>query len=865
MLKKEVILEGLDCANCAAKIEDEVNKLNGVKAYMNFMNKTLTLETESEQEYKNTLQQVETIVHKHEPDVVVKEKSVNKSNKKVLILEGLDCANCAAKIEAQTQSLEGVNSATVDFVSKKLTIEAIDKKEFGKILGEVTSIVSKLEPDVKIVDAEKKKVNKSIVMLEGLGCANCAAKMEKEISGLEGVEFVAVDFVSKKLTMEISPKVNRTELNEKIEGIVKKIEPDVKIVFEKDTSKANVKENNEEEEEGVNKKEIIRLVVGGAIFAVGIIFNFQNWLELTLFIISYIIVGGDVVLRAIKGIARGQVFSEHFLMSIATIGAFFVGEYPEGVAVMLFYLVGQLFQDMAVGHSRKSISALMDMRPDYANLKVGDEIKKVSPEEVNIGDIIIVKPGEKVPLDGKVIEGNSMVDTAALTGESVPRELQPGNDALSGFINKNGVLTIEVTKDFGDSTVSKILDLVQNASSKKAPTEKFITKFARSYTPIVVFGALALAIIPPLVIPGATFSTWIYRALVFLIISCPCALVISIPLSFFGGIGGASKRGILVKGSNYLEALNNVEIVVFDKTGTLTKGIFEVVDVNPQADFTEEELIEYAAFAESHSSHPIALSILKVYNKDVDITKIEDYEEIAGHGILAKVGGKEILAGNSKLMNKENIIYQEVETLGTVVHVAVDKKYAGNIVISDAVKEDSADAIKGLKAVGVRTTVMLTGDRKSVGEKIGAQLGIDEVYTELLPADKVEKIESLEAKKSHKGKIVFVGDGINDAPVLARADIGMAMGGLGSDAAIEAADIVIMTDEPSKIVTAIKVAKRTRKIVMQNIVLALGVEAIFLALGAVGVVTMWEAVFADMGVTIIAILNAMRVMNTKSI
>jgi len=707
MLKKEVILEGLDCANCAAKIEDEVNKLNGVKAYMNFMNKTLTLETESEQEYKNTLQQVETIVHKHEPDVVVKEKSVNKSNKKVLI--------------------------------------------------------------------------------------------------------------------------------------------------------------NEEEEEGVNKKEIIRLVVGGAIFVVGIIFNFQNWLELTLFIISYILVGGDVVLRAIKGIARGQVFSEHFLMSIATIGAFFVGEYPEGVAVMLFYLVGQLFQDMAVGHSRKSINALMDMRPDYANLKVGDEIKKVSPEEVNIGDIIIVKPGEKVPLDGKVIEGNSMVDTAALTGESVPRELQPGNDALSGFINKNGVLTIEVTKDFGDSTVSKILDLVQNASSKKAPTEKFITKFARFYTPIVVFGALALAIIPPLVIPGATFSTWIYRALVFLIISCPCALVISIPLSFFGGIGGAAKRGILVKGSNYLEALNNVEIVVFDKTGTLTKGIFEVVDVNPQADFTEEELIEYAAFAESHSSHPIALSILKVYNKDVDITKIEDYEEIAGHGILAKVGGKEILAGNSKLMNKENIIYQEVETLGTVVHVAVDKKYAGNIVISDAVKEDSADAIKGLKAVGVRTTVMLTGDRKSVGEKIGAQLGIDEVYTELLPADKVEKIESLEAKKSHKGKIVFVGDGINDAPVLARADIGIAMGGLGSDAAIEAADIIIMTDEPSKIVTAIKVAKRTRKIVLQNIVLSLGVETIFLALGAVGAVTMWEAVFADMGVTIIAILNAMRVLNTKSI
>jgi Cd2+/Zn2+-exporting ATPase len=865
MLKKEVILEGLDCANCAAKIEDEVNKLNGVKAYMNFMNKTLTLETESEQEYKNTLQQVKTIVHKHEPDVVVKEKSVNKSNKKVLILEGLDCANCAAKIEAQTQSLEGVNSATVDFVSKKLTIEAVDKKEFGKILGEVTSIVNKLEPDVKIVDAEKKKVNKSIVMLEGLGCANCAAKMEKEISGLEGVEFAAVDFVSKKLTLEISPKVNRSELNEKIEGIVKKIEPDVKIVFEKDTSKANIKENNEEEEEGVNKKEIIRLVVGGAIFAVGIIFNFQNWLELTLFIISYIIVGGEVVLRAIKGIARGQVFSEHFLMSIATIGAFFVGEYPEGVAVMLFYLVGELFQDIAVGHSRKSISALMNIRPDYANLKVGDEIRKVSPEEVNIGDIIIVKPGEKVPLDGKVIEGNSMVDTAALTGESVPRELEPGNDALSGFINKNGVLTIEVTKDFGDSTVSKILDLVQNASSKKAPTEKFITKFARSYTPIVVFGALALAIIPPLVIPGATFSTWIYRALVFLVISCPCALVISIPLGFFGGIGGASKRGILVKGSNYLEALNNVEMVVFDKTGTLTKGVFEVVEVNAQSDYTNDELIEYAAYAESHSSHPIALSILKVYKKDIDFNKIDDYKEIAGHGLSVKLADKEVLAGNAKLMVSENIEYQDIETVGTVVHIAINKKYAGNIVISDEVKEDSADAIKGLKALGIGKIVMLTGDIKAVGEKIGKQLGLDEVYSELLPADKVEKIESLEAKKSHKGKIIFVGDGINDAPVLARADIGMAMGGLGSDAAIEAADIVIMTDEPSKIVTAIKVAKRTRNIVMQNIIFALGVKAIFLVLGASGVATMWEAVFADMGVAIIAILNAMRVMNTKSI
>ncbi|HVI42766.1 MAG TPA: heavy metal translocating P-type ATPase, partial [Anaerovoracaceae bacterium] len=718
MLKKELILEGLDCANCAGKIEHEVNELIGVKAYMNFMNKTLTLETETEIDYESTLKQVKDIVHKHEPDVAVKEKSANKGAKKVLILEGL-------------------------------------------------------------------------------GCANCAAKIETEVSNLEEVKFASVDFVSKKLTLETDPSVSITELSEKIENIVKKIEPDVKVILEGDTFVSKTKDNENEDDDDNRKKEITKLAIGGAIFAVGIIFNFQNWLELTIFIIAYIIVGGSVVLRAIKGIARGQVFSEHFLMSIATIGAFFVGEHPEGVAVMLFYLIGELFQDMAVGHSRKSISALMDIRPDYANLKVGEELKKVSPEEVNIGDVIVIKPGEKFPLDGKVIEGTSMVDTAALTGESVPRELEPGSDALSGFINKNGVLTVEVTKDFGDSTVSKILDLVQNASSRKAPTEKFITKFAGYYTPVVVFGALALAIIPPVIIPGATFSDWIYRALVFLVVSCPCALVISIPLGFFGGIGGASKRGILVKGSNYLEALNNVEAVVFDKTGTLTKGVFKVTETNPHDGYTNEELIEYAAYAESYSNHPIALSIMSAYNSEIDKSRIENYEEIAGHGIKVTVNGKEVLAGNTRLMVSQDIKYNDVDTLGTVVHVAIDNKYAGNIVISDEVKEDAARAIKELKSLGIGKTVMLTGDLKVVADKIGKQLGLDEVYSELLPADKVEKIESLEIKKSHKGKIVFVGDGINDAPVLARADIGIAMGGLGSDAAIEAADIVIMTDEPS--------------------------------------------------------------------
>lgn len=706
-----------------------------------------------------------------------------------------------------------------------------------------------------------------VFMLNGLDCANCAAKIETEIKNIEGIKFASVDFVSKRLTWEAESNTNVPMLVEKIESIVKKIEPDVKIALVENTSKPKIeeKDDDDDDDEEDHKKEIVELVIGGTLFVVGLIFKFQNWLELTIFLISYIIVGRKVVLSAIKGIVRGQVFSEHFLMSVATIGAFFAGEYPEGVAVMLFYLIGELFEDMAVDNSRKSISELMDIRPDYANLQVGEELKKVSPEEVNIGNKIVVKPGEKIPLDGKVIEGTSMVDTAALTGESVPRELKPGSDALSGFVNKNGVLTIEVTKEFGESTVSKVLDLVQNASSKKAPTEKFITKFARYYTPVVVFGALALAIIPPLVIPGASFSNWIYRGLVFLVVSCPCALVLSIPLGFLGGIGGASKKGILVKGGNYLEALNNVEAVVFDKTGTLTKGVFKVTKAISENGYTEDELIKYAAYAESYSNHPIALSIIAAYHAEIDKDKIENYQEIAGHGIKVNVNGKEVLAGNTKLMISENIQYTDVDTLGTVVHVAIDKKYAGSIIISDEVKEDSAKAIKELKALGVRKTVMLTGDLKKVADNIGKELGLDEVYSELLPADKVEKVESLEAQKSHKGKIVFVGDGINDAPVLARADIGIAMGGLGSDAAIEAADVVIMTDEPHKVASAIKIAKRTRNIVSQNIVFALGVKAIFLVLGALGLASMWAAVFADTGVALIAVVNAMRALNTKKI
>ncbi|MBF0746617.1 cadmium-translocating P-type ATPase [Gemella sp. 19428wG2_WT2a] len=612
-------------------------------------------------------------------------------------------------------------------------------------------------------------------------------------------------------------------------------------------------------------KRLWRIIIGIAVLATAVLLNLNNeWLQIALFIISYIIVGGDVVNRAVKNIFKGQVFDENFLMSIATIGAFFIGEYPEGVAVMLFYQVGELFQSYAVGKSRKSIASLMDIRPDYANVKKGDELVKVDPDEVQIGDIIVIKAGEKIPLDGKVIEGSSMIDTSALTGESVPREVAVGSDVLSGCININGVIKAEVTKEFGESTVSKILDLVENASSKKSNSEQFITKFARYYTPVVVIIAVFLAIIPPLVIDGATFSDWIYRALTFLVVSCPCALVISIPLSFFGGIGGASKKGILVKGSNYLEALAETEIVVFDKTGTLTKGVFNVQEIHPEG-VSKEELLELTAYVESYSNHPISLSLKRAYSKEIDNGRISDVEEISGHGVIATVDGKKVMAGNVKLMKMMDIPYFKGELIGTVVHVAVNNKYIGYIVIADEVKEDSAQAIKELKAANIKQTVMLTGDNKSVGSKVAKELGLDKVYAELLPADKVEKLEELFSQKSKKGKLTFVGDGINDAPVLARADIGIAMGGVGSDAAIEAADIVIMTDEPSKIATAMKISKKTLKIAHQNIVFAIGIKIIVLILSAIGITTMWAAIFADVGVTIIAVLNAFRALNVKNL
>jgi Cd2+/Zn2+-exporting ATPase len=613
------------------------------------------------------------------------------------------------------------------------------------------------------------------------------------------------------------------------------------------------------------KKQLMRIIAGAIVFILAIILKLDNeFLRLGFFVTSYIIVGGDVVVRAFKNILRGQVFDENFLMSIASIGAFFIGEFPEGVAVMLFYQVGELFQSYAVNKSRKSIADLMDIRPDYANVKRGDKLLKLDPDEVKIGDIIVIKAGERIPLDSKVIEGFSMIDTSAITGESVPRDVEVGNEILSGCININGVITAEVTKEFEDSTVSKILDLVENASSKKSNSEQFITKFARYYTPTVVIIAAILAIVPPLVIKGATFSDWIYRALTFLVVSCPCALVISIPLSFFGGIGGASRKGILVKGSNYLEALAQTETVVFDKTGTLTKGVFNVQEINPHG-VSKEELLELTAYVESYSNHPISLSLKRSYGKDINNDRITNMEEVPGRGVKAFVDGKSVIAGNVKLMEMMHIPYFEGELVGTVVHVAVDNIYAGYILISDEIKEDASRSIREFKEAHIKQTVMLTGDSKNVAIKVAEALGLDKVYSELLPADKVEKLEELLLQKSLKGKLAFVGDGINDAPVLARADIGIAMGGLGSDAAIEAADIVIMTDEPSKIVTAIKISKKTLGIARQNIVFAISIKVLVLILSAFGLASMWAAVFADVGVAVIAILNSFRALNVKNI
>lgn len=612
------------------------------------------------------------------------------------------------------------------------------------------------------------------------------------------------------------------------------------------------------------KKRLCFIIASIILFAFSMIVKFENvWINNIIFLISYLLVGIKILKKAIKNILRGKVFDENFLMSLATVGAFAVGEFPEAAMVMILYQIGELFQDYAVNKSRKSIASLMDIRPDYANVYREDKIEKVNPSEVAIGEIIVVKPGEKIPLDGTVVEGTSMLDTSALTGESVPRKIEVGDDALSGTINETGLIKVKVTKPFGESTVNKILDLVENASSKKSKSEKFITKFAKYYTPTVVIIAVIIALIPPLIIQDATFKEWIYKALSFLVVSCPCALVISIPLGFFGGIGGASKLGILIKGSNALEALADVETVVFDKTGTLTKGVFEVQDVK-NFEIEKEELVRLVAHAEKFSTHPVAESVKRFYNNEIDENIIGNIEEIGGYGIIANIENKEVLVGNDKLMAKKNIAYEKCGEAGTILYVAIDNKFAGYILISDKIKDDSEKALRELKKMNIKKTVMLTGDRKEVANSVGKKLKLDEVFSELLPDGKVEKVEELMKVKSSKGKLAFVGDGINDAPVLVVSDVGIAMGGLGSDAAIEAADIVIMTDEPSKISKAIKIAKKTMRIVKENIVFALAVKFIVLLLTVIGVSTMWEAVFADVGVSVIAILNSLRMLHVKS-
>lgn len=711
------------------------------------------------------------------------------------------------------------------------------------------------------------KNNECTLGIKGLECPQCAAKIEHNLNALDEIKAATVDVLGKKIVINPNKKFSSEDITKLVQKEVDRVEEGVTVLM----PNSAIEEDEEIEETKENFKSIRNRFILGAIILAAAIFVPKNLFvpRLILFLISYFTVGYDVLFKAVKNIKKGQIFDENFLMAIATLGAFAIKEFPEAVSVMLFYQIGEMFQDLAVGKSRKSITSLMNIRPDYANLKIEGEIKKVLPKEVKLGDIIVIKPGEKVALDGKITNGSSTFDTSALTGEAIPRTFEIGDEILSGFINTTNLVEIEVTKSFENSTISKILDLVQNASSKKSKTENFITKFARFYTPAVVIIALLIAILPMIFVKDAQFSTWLYRALIFLVVSCPCALVVSIPLGFFGGIGGASKNGILIKGANYLEALNNLETVVFDKTGTLTKGKFKVYEINVQnSKYTKDDLLKYAAIAESFSNHPIAQSIVLEYEKNnkklekTDSSEFE-FEEIAGHGVKVKYENSEILAGNLKLLKKENIEATEKDAVGTVVYVAKDGKYLGNLIIADEIKEDAKKTIEELNNLGIKNVVMLTGDNRKIGENVASKLNISKVFTDLLPLGKVEKMEEFLKNKSTNGKVLFVGDGINDAPVLARSDIGVAMGGVGSDAAIEAADMIIMNDEPSKIVTALKIAKKTKKIVWQNIIFALGVKIIILVMGALGFATMWEAVFGDVGVALIAILNATRALTYK--
>lgn len=889
-------IAGLDCANCAAQLE---RQLKNVKYFDNvvidFMAQKIILTAQDEQSLQAGLLEAQKVIDRVEPGVTITEKTKKKKishhgeheepcdcghdhdhgehgehcdcghdhhhgeheehcdcdhdhhhgeqdvhavqahtavsgkGQRVYFISGLDCANCAAKLERHLKELPYFDDVTIDFMAQKLILQVKDLQTLSTAIKEVEAVIETVEPGVTISEKQKKAkgVYHAHVHDEHCGCGHDHEHDHNHGQHCDCGHHHEQEYQTKQLS-EPAAMAQPVAVKPKAAPFTPEM-----------------------------KQSTMKIAAGAVLVLLANLLKLSELAQFGVYLLAYLIVGGEIVLRAVKNITRGQVFDENFLMAVATIGAFCVGEYPEGVMVMLLYQLGELFQDYAVHRSRRSIADLMDIKPEVAHVKQGDRFISVEPDEVALGDIIQIRPGEKIPLDGVVLDGHSALDTVALTGESVPREVAPGQQVMSGCINTSGVLTVQVEKEYEDSTVAKILDLVENASSKKAEAENFITRFARYYTPVVVAIAAILAIVPPLALQEP-FSGWIYRALTFLVISCPCALVISIPLTFFGGLGASSRHGVLVKGSNYLEALAQLEIAVFDKTGTLTKGQFAVTEVHPVG-ISEEQLLYYAACAESISNHPIAQAVQQANKKAVAAQALQSAEEIAGHGISAVVEGHTVLAGNYRLMEREQVVCSQVEEAGTIIYLALDKKFCGWIVIADELKPDAQEMITRLKELGVNQIVMLTGDNQKTAEQVAGQLGITKVFSQLLPGDKVHCLEQLLQQKSQKGTISFTGDGLNDAPVLARADVGIAMGGLGSDAAIEAADVVIMNDQPSKLADAVEIARATRRIVKQNIVFILAVKLLVLILAALGLATMWMAVFADVGVAVLAILNAVRI------
>lgn len=897
----DFLLEGLNCAHCAEKINDKVSKLDYVEnSNMNFVAKKLSVFMENKSITEANVSKIAKIIHDTESgltvsllknkvlgeisfdnkgNIIKSEKKDEIDKNKVIrvdfLLNNLNCAHCAEKINDKVGKLAYVENSNMNFVAKKLSVFAKARDITKQHMSEIAKIIHETESGLTVSLLKNKVVgalefdNKGNIVESG----NTARNGRIDLNVLYANRNNSEEHHHEHGENCGCGEHHHHEHNHDEEcGCGEHHHHDHEHSescgcgghhHDHDHEETKPKKVEKPKEKKEINKELIKIIIGVIVYAFGIYemaVGNTGTFGVVVFLAAYILIGGDVLLKAAKNLFRGQVMDENFLMSIATIGAIAIGEHSEAVGVMLFYKIGEYLQQKAVGQSRKSISALMEIKAEFANLVQGGKIIQVDPEEVEVGDVIVVKPGEKVPLDGIVTEGEAMLDTSAITGESVLRSVKPGEEVVSGTINTNALIYVRVTKEYGESTVAKILDMVENAGSRKSQTENFISKFCRYYTPIVVGLALAVAFIPPLVIEGAVFRDWLYRGLIFLVVSCPCALVLSIPLSFFGGIGSASKNGILIKGSNYLEALRKVDTVVLDKTGTITKGVFKVTEINPVG-MSEDELLRFAAIAEANSNHPIAKSIMESYNEkfeeEVKLSEIDKYEEIAAHGIKVLYNGKTILAGSSKLLDSENVKYEKIDEVGTTVYVAVDGKYAGCIVISDEVKEDSKRAIAEMRKVGITNVVMLTGDNEAAAAKIAEEVGVDKYYSGLLPNQKVEMLEEI-ASKNSTGNTAFIGDGINDAPVLARADVGIAMGGVGSDAAIEASDIVFMTDELSKLPIAKRISEKTNKIVWQNIVFAMGVKVIVMLMSTGGVANMWEAIFADVGVALIAVLNAMR-------